>query len=637
MFLKLSLPLASILAGCAREADCVLLKPMLEVQNHVQVFDLALDLERRRVYSSALASRAVLVYDADTFEVIEDLPLGTTPAPTPAVEVDRDGHLWVAANAEPALRRYSAEDGARRVYWEEIDGARAVAARASGGVVVLGRDDVSNNTLMAMDADGELVIRADVEQAASGLFALDEGERVAAALNAGEIAIYDSESLEELERCPLAFSMPWDGAQLDDGSIVVASAGAVGLAGCGERAAVAWRVGVENMEVLSLGDRAVVLDRIGSGEGVDPNLGLARSFDASGQVGEFATGKNTGFGAWDAQADQLWLNSEGSSETWVVDPQTGDALQTISVGTFLDGLALDPERSQVLYVTGRLSDTLVRVEGGGVTAASSQVHWPFSPVVDVERDLLWVLEHTESRILGLDRDNLSIERSIDPGLGPNTLLSFGNIMLHTTRGTLFFAESQHDLLLELDPDSGQEIGRWELGGPAIEDPDQVGELALRMDPDEGVVFLARSTDARVQRVDPDAGELLTAFLPDEVLEQLRVGHSTDFLRHFSGDGLLYVGGAAVKMDSLERWEERDLPVTRLVGRHPRHDDQWIAVDDQRRRLVRVDEQGEILGSLPFAANELHATVVRVGADTNEVYMTRALHGNVCAFPVRWLR
>jgi streptogramin lyase len=624
-----------LLLGCGREPQCADLKVREDLANHVQPYEVAIDVERRRVYSTALGSQAVLAYDADTHEVLQDYPLGTSPLTTPDLEIDPDGNLWIVANNDPAIVRFEKATGDRRIYWNELDGARDLVPRAEGGAVVLGRSGASNNALRAFDDQGEVVASLELEAAARGLVALDGFERVGVALEGELLLLLDSADLSEAGTCPHVMQRVWRGAQLDDGTVVLSGEGSIGTA-CVERPQ-AWRVGEENMEVISLGDHALVLDRIGLEEGFDPNLGIGRLVDADGVYDRYVTAKNTGFGALDPSTGLVWANSEGTSEIVIFDPETGDLDDAIEVGTFLDGLAADPEDTSVLFATGRLSDTIVRLEGVTPTASSSEVHWPYSPIVDVQRDLLWVLSHTESTLHGLDRQDLTLERSFDPGLGSNTLLSFGTIMLNTERGSLFFAESQRDLLLEIDPDSGEELGRWELGGPPIEDRDQVGELAVRASSEDGMVYVVRSNDARVQRLDPDSGSLQTEFMPEDVGAALSVGHRTDFLRIYPQHGLLYIGGKAVRLEDLSRWEDRDLPVTRVAGPHPVKKGQWIAVDDARRHIVRLDGDGTELGRMAFASHELYATVFEMSPETRSVTMTRALHGMVCSFPVSSLR
>ena len=160
---------------------------------------------------------------------------------------------------------------------------------------------------------------------------------------------------------------------------------------------------------------------------------------------------------------------------------------------------------------------------------------------------------------------------------------------------------------------------------------------MRVTPAAEEIIVVRSNDARLQRIDPDGSEVETVFLPSDVAEALGNGHKTDFLRHFPTENLLYIGGKAVQLDTLDRWEEKDLEVTRVVGRHPVKGDQWIAVDDNSRNIVRLNEEGEEVGSVTFAEHELHATVLKVSPEERAVYMTRALHGNVCSFPVSELR
>ena len=627
--------LIAALMGCSKEPVCVDLKVRDDMSNHVQVYEVAIDQQRRRVYSSALGSAVLLAYDADTYEPVQDYPLGSGPLTTPDIEVDSDGNVWVAANTSPPVMRFEEGTGDRDILWGELVGARDLAPRAAGGMVVLGRSEGSNNALVAYDADAQPVATLELASSTRGLISMDGAQHVAVTVDEYELIVLSTDDLSEVSRCPIAMQNPWRGAQLDDGTVVLANEGSIGTA-CVDTPEV-WRVGEENMEVVSLGDHALVLDRIGDEPGYDPNLGIGRLVDAQGVYGQYPTAKNTGFGAYDSATGLVWVNSEGTSEVLAMDPVTGELLEAIRGGTFLDGLAVDPDDHSVLYATGRLSDTMVRIEDDLRTADTRAVHWPYSPVLDLERDLLWVLSHTESVLHAVDREDLSAIGSIDPGLGSNTLLTFGNILIHPGRGTLFFAESQRDILLELDPGSGDELGRWDLGGPLITDPDAVGELAMRIDPDGGQVYLARSNDARVQRLDPNSGELWTVFLPDDVTNALSAGHRTDFMRLYPDEALLFIGGKAVHMEDLERWTERDLPVTRIVGRDPNHYDRWIAVDDAMRHIVIVDNDGEEHGRQVYARHELYATVFKVSPKNRSVYMTRALHGMVCSFPVKSLK
>lgn len=630
-------PLAfiALLLGCAREPICVDLRPHEDIGNHVQTYEVAVDAERRRVYTTALGSSVLLVYDADSGAVLQDMPLGNDPLNTPEVELDLAGNLWVGANTDPPVMHFDVASGDRTILWDELSGTRDLAPRASGGMVVLGRSDSSNNAVVAYDADLQPVARFESDASVRGLVPMDSLQAVGLTLADGELLVLSSEDLSELSRCPVAISRPWHGAQLDDGTVVLSSEGAIGTA-CVEHPQ-AWLMGQENMEVLSMGDHALVLDRLGFEDGFDPNLGIGRLVGPDGLIDAFPTAKNTGFGALDASTGLVWVNSEGTSEVLAMDPTTGAFSMAVRGGTFLDGLTADPDDTSVLYATGRLSDTIVRIEADAATASTTAIHWPFSPVLDLQRDLLWVLGHTEGTLHALDRDDLSVQRSIDPELGSNTLLTFGNIMVHMDRGTLFFAESQQDLLVEIDPDSGEELGRWDLGGPIITDHDEVGELALRVAPGSEQVYVVRSNDARVQRLDPGTGDLETVFLPQDVADALSDGHKTDFLRHYPSEGLLYIGGKAVRLGNLERWGDKDLPVTRLAGRHPTRREEWIAVDDSRQSIVRMDQDGEELGSIGFARHELYATVFKVSEEERSVYMTRALHGNVCSFPVRDLK
>ncbi|MFZ5475873.1 MAG: hypothetical protein ACOZNI_03785 [Myxococcota bacterium] len=577
--------------------------------NLVQPFEIAVDPDTRTAWATGLASKSIAAFDLDTGEEIRTLPLADRPLATPDVVLDAAGVAFVGSGSHPALVRYDVVAG-ERTDLTTFSGVDALVPYGDG-VFVLGRVGGAR-TLARLDGAGEPVASREID--ATGLVAHPDG-----VIALAEDGILLDEGLAEIDRCALPFPDTQRGAVLADGRVVVADDHHVGFCD-GE----AWEVGNENKDVIPWGSGALVLDRIGDD---DPNLGVARFVD-DGVTTLFATGKNTGYGAIDPVTGLLWANSEGTSEVLAFDPTTGERVFATRAGTFVDGVTLDPDDPGTLYLTGRLSDTIARVDSATVTAWSEAVRWPYSPVVAGER--LWVLSQTDGVLVGLDRETLAVEESHPLDVGPNPLLTFGSVTWHATRGTLFAAESHADALFEVSPGEGV-VNRWDLGGPAIADADEIGELLVRWDETTGDAYVSRSNDGRVVRVDPDAGVVATAFLP------VADGDRMDLLRVFGERGRAWLGPYAFDLADLGRRADLDLPVARLVGPWKGEDGEWVALAEDGRSLVHVGEDGGVDGELPIAEEDLHATVFRLDGGGQRVLMGRSYQALACWFDVDEIR
>ena len=623
------------LSACSARPFCLYLGPDPELTNHVQPFEIAVDPGARRVFSTSLGSRTVAVLDADTQAVDRMLPTGSRPLAYPDVAVDDGGVLWITARQQPPLLRFDLDTAERTTPAVALARSGTGIAAPGGGALLLGFEGEGSQALVLLDGDGEVVTHRTLEHGATWVIPHD-GDHVglirrfdgADCCDDG----YELRSLPELEveaACDLPFQAQ-RGAVLDDGTVVVADQHHIGTVGCDGDLPRSWTAGAENKDVVSLGDQALVLDRTGSDAGWDPNWGVARVADAGGVDGDrtFVTGKNSGYGALDPDTGLVWVNSEGTTEVLVLDPVAGQVVAAIRTGTFLDGLATDPEQAGVFYVTGRLSNTFARIEDGEQTVEVTDVPWPFSPVVDVARDRVWALSQLDSTVHGHRRSDLAAETAIDTGLGTNRLLTFGTLAFHPGRKTLFLAHSAADQLLELQPDTGQILRTWDLGGPAIEDWKEIGELLVRVDGATGALLVCRSNDGRVQRIDPDAGDVRTRWLDADDAEKLRSGNNVDFAVVIPKQGVLFVAGSAFDAATLDPIPDRDLDVRRVLGPHPRHTNQLLVITNDNR-LARVTEAGAVLGSLPFAAHDLHSTVFRVDGQADAVAMVRAHDAYVC--------
>jgi hypothetical protein len=617
-----------------RKALCNQFEPYEGLRNHLQPFTIAVDVSGRRAYSASLWNASLGVFDLDSAAPLAMLPTGHDAPTDPAVAVGGGGAVWLLSSSSPALVRFDGEPAGRLLLDAPMSHADSAVAHPDGGLVVLGAGPGGEQVLQRFDASGAATVSVTLEQRGRQLFAMHDGGLGLLAQGGGEegLSLRDPNTLAETGRCALPFEANY-GAALADGTVVVAEGTRIGLAGCDGREARGWFQGAENREVVSMGDAAVVLDRTGTGAW-DPHQGVAWVVDAQGvhEDRSFATGKHTGHGAWDPVAGRLWVNAKGSSEVLVLDPEQGVVVSRIRTGTYLDGIALDPQLDDVIYGVGRLSNTVVRIEDSEATAWNEDLFWPFTPVVDVKRDLLWVLSQGRSVVHGLDRTTLTVQRSLDPGLAPDRYLTFGSIVLHPERRSLFMAHGELDLLLELDPDSGVELARWELGGPLIQERKNIGQLWLQVCPDTGALLVARSNDARVQRVHPDRGLEATAWLGDEVAAELAVSTSMEFATLVSSE-LLYVGGHAVDAVSLEALPERTLTASLVLGPHPDEGAGLLGIGPDARSFLLFDPRGHPVMRKGFATETYPSLRYDVDETRNELVLVRAREGRICWFPM----
>ena len=616
--------------GCTGEPRCVYLGPDENIPNHTQPFEVAVDVDRRIGYVTGLASRGVLSWDLDTHELIGVKPFADQPLRYPDVAVDELGVIWVITRSDPSVIRFDPFTNHRTQIYEPLGHAGTLVPAPGGGMVALGFTHEQEQVVALFAADGELQELLYLEDSATGMLALDSGQVALLSQPVGDDAyrVLDLPSLEVVETCALPF-VAYHGDELDDGTVIVARAASIGTVGCDGEEPLSWIAGAENHEVISLGDRAIVLDRLGE---EDANWGVGRFVTPDGPVegADFSTAKNTGYGDVDTLTGTLWVNSEGTGEVWGMSTDDGALLDTVLTGAFLDGMALDREE-QNFYVTGRLSNTIARITAEGVIAEAHETFWPFSPVVDTPRDTLWVLSQADGVIHGYRRGDLEFLQEIDPGMGRNELLTFNSMILHPARSTLFVAHAETDQVAEIDPDSGEVVNTWDLQGPAISDPDQIGHLMMRIHAATGSVMVLRSNDARVQRLDPESGSLASVWLEQSIVEELASGNSVDFAGMLQDYFIVYVGGHAVDGATLTPLPERDLPVSRVIGPHPDDNDDLLAVATDRRRLVRIDALGEEKDSVAFTGKELHSALFRIDKDSRSIAMIRASDGRLCWF------
>jgi hypothetical protein len=601
--------------GVPVSTECWSLRTEDDLPGTTQTYDVALDPAGGRAVATGLGLPHLSVIDTRTGARTDAIAYAEDGLLWPHVAVDGQGTAWIASLDGPGLTRV---DLATRTVLpvEGASGAGWVVGLVDGALAP--RETTQQGASVARyDAAGTLVAERPVERARGGALHPDGvvvlADDVALVLDAtaGDAA------LDVLSRCDLPFAPDFVVA-LDDGALVVADRARIGRVACGVGLSDTWEVGVEITELVTDGQRAWALDRIGPD---DPTLGVTWEIGTSGApVPGFVTGKNTGYGDVDRSTGALWANSEGTSEVraWLL--ADGTELAVVSTGTFVDGLALAPDGA--LLATGRLSGLVARLDDGRVTRAAP-VRWPWAPILAGGR--LWVLAQLDVLVASLDP--LTLGDTIVHGLGhgPNTLLTFDDLVDAPDRGTLLVAESAADVLLEVGTD-GVVRAEWPLGGPAVDDPDEGAHLEVVYR--DGIVWLARSYDGRLQRIDLATGVRTDAALDVERVEQLRDLRRT---HAFVWDGERpRIGPWGLDPDTLEvvdAWEGVGALLTPLPdGRG------WVAVDGTGRDLLRV-EDGVVRRRDRWLDVRQPGTVALLDADGTGLWVNRAEDGQVCRVPL----
>jgi hypothetical protein len=316
---------------------------------------------------------------------------------------------------------------------------------------------------------------------------------------------------------------------------------------------------------------------------------MARWFDADLQPtrAPFATGKNSGHGDIDTETGTLWLNSEGTTEIQGFDPETGARTHRVRIGLHLESALVDPDTPDVVWTTGRLSETVARVDLRAHTAITSEAleGWPVSPVL--ADGSLWALDQLTQEIWSYDPDTLAVRDHLDLGLPDNALLTFDTLVWHPGRGTLFLADSQENVLLEIDPASGAELGRWPLAGDPVTDPDVTGRVQVIVAGD--LLFAVRSLDGQLTRVDPDETEPTFLALPRAIARELAYTTLPSPLWSPPDGSVLYVGGHAFDPDTLDEDPAGLRDVSRILGGAGHVLVGWNAGDDA---VVAFDASGD---------------------------------------------
>ena len=561
--------------------DVSLLDP--GVLNHLLPLQVAVDPDERRVYSSSLAFGTIAEVDLDSGTLVT---VHASPGMTPrALVMGTPGTVWLLRSSAPALQRFERATGTSAPVASELESAASLATLTDGYTVIGGatgdgdsliiRKDAALSTDQVLPIDGVPLAMMPLEDATFAVLHCQGTQP-------DGVSIYNS-ALELQSTCPVSFCGN-SIARLDSGDFVVSTSTSVGLAPCDGRDPVELVEGLDNATVVGLGAEALVLDRNGS---VDLNWSEIRRYDSNLDTTGPAldSGKHSGYGGLDPATGLLWMNSEGTSELWAMDPATGTIEHKVVLGVHVESVAANPQTPSQVFVSGRLSDLLVSYdfETEQLNHAPVDFHWPVVPVVDSARGRLWVIDQLEFELYGLDLGTLEEQVHYTFGLGNNPSLTLSDMVLHPDRQTLLLTHGWANELVEVDPDDGAVLGSWPLGGDPLE-----ADLGARLElfVDGSTVITARSWDGMLTRVDLDGVQDTVSNAPlfGTLSLDVRVRYSA-----LSSDGsLLYVGPYAVDAQTLVRQANDDQSWAFAMTLD---EDRWVAWDDVNAQLLFEDGQG----------------------------------------------
>ena len=127
--------------------------------NHVQPYHVWVDAPRRQVWSVALETPTIAVFNADTQQDIQRIAVADKVFNRPSIVTDDVGMVWVSNSGTPPLLRYDPTSG-EVVPCFPLDGVHAMVPRAGGGVVVFGVDPVEGGS---GDSDWVMINRDKTE------------------------------------------------------------------------------------------------------------------------------------------------------------------------------------------------------------------------------------------------------------------------------------------------------------------------------------------------------------------------------------------------------------------------------------------------------------------------------------------
>ncbi len=565
-----------------------------EQQSLLLPMSVALSPESRRAFVVSLSTPYVAEVDIDLREVKTIHHLGDDFASgLPRLDLDGNGTVWISNRqvSHPAMRL---EPSTGRVTPVEAGLSRTydVLGMPGGGALFVGADIDENTVIWRVDSGGCRIASRTFSEALAATVA-DAPDGYAVMLNQpgglSRVLVVDG-NLEDVRECT---GMPGGDFILAraDGSILVSTNEVLYESDC-EEEAVPILYGIDNHELVEAGEEIILLDRRGSEEVAGENWGQAQrlypNLDLAGSP--FQTGKHSGFGSYDPVDGLIWVSSEGTAEILGYDPRSGHLEARVQLGVHAAEVAAHPSMPNSIWVTGRLSQTLMRwnLATQHVAARTAAVTWPLSPVF--ADYLLFVVDGMSSVVYGLDPTTLEVVRTLDAGLSSNVTLMLHSLAYHPGRNSLFLAHGEANELYEIDAISGEVLNEWALPGELVEDSSTIGRLRVVVHSDH--VFVARSTDGWISHFDlsdPEISHHELLSIEDLLLvSDLRWGSLVMRGRW------LYYGGLALSTTDLARVPEEDLPVDLLIGSI---DGEWVGWDMELNSLVFMDEEGETIETI----------------------------------------
>ena len=522
--------------------------------NHLLPSSIAVDSEYKRAYSYSLGFGNIAVIDIDA-GVVQDVfdiiyPLGTS-----RLQIDANHYVWLLANRSqtPALR-IDPTTGEVESVETGLLGVAGLIPRDDGSVILFGFTSAKPNgtwqesgaVLVVIGEDLSVQETITLEHTVNAVSPTHDnaGFAIAVASEPPSVQIWSKNGLEQIGQCRLGLH-PTSISPLSNGNFAVIDADRVGIANCDELDGQFIWAGTENKSVFPQGDGFMVMDRQSS---EDPNWGELRSYDADlNQLGTpITSGKNSGFGAYDINTQQIWMNSEGTTELLAFSLADLDFVDSVQLGKHVESLAPAPNDPTQVVVAGRLSADLelVNLETNKVVPFNHDLTWPVSPCW-VE-DTVWVIDHLTSALHGFSSDTLE-EIAEYPYDGSTDLgLTLSDIKFHNGRGTLFITNAPDDRLYEFDPNTGERLNAWDLGGTPLIDENHVARLEILWD--DADIFVVRGKDGRITKIDIDTGESQTVLL----LEDSEPGSAQLRVARLSNDKeTLWIRGYAVDPNTLE--------------------------------------------------------------------------------------
>lgn len=558
--------------------------------NHLLPTELLVSSGNRLAYSHALNSDTIAVLDLDTKALVA---VHEVPGVGQVELYDGGKLIYVTRSSSPPIQTLNPTTGASQalvVGLESVNGVlrlsetkTAMAGETADGSHILQINDRENDhARLAFEVLPE-VPRALLD-AGNGEIAVVMGQR----LEPGLIEFRSKSDLSLLRSCTAPFGA--GGASLtQEGDVVLATTSQIGLAPCSEtlpaREPQILELGEENMDVIQSPAGMLVLDRVGE---ENRNWSIARLFDVSaGELdlkSSFTTGKNSGRGGRDLQTGLVWMNSEGTTEVWAMEPATGVLRVAMPTGLHIESIAASDSKG-VLLVSGRLSSLLARVDfvTGSVEVLEHTLSWPVAPVFYDGN--FYVLDQLAGTLHIFEGASLTQGAQLDLGWDKLDTLTMSDAVLLPDRGSLLLSNGAVDEVVEVDLATFSIAGRTVLGAPL--DRDDPGRLELH--PMGNGALAVRSFDGRIVKINLESG-VPQIFKPlTDVLEQRS---HMQFSELSKDESLLYVGPFAVETQgwTLQNDQERDwsFPV------ESREDGSWVGWRQSDSLLFQVGADGTVL-------------------------------------------